>query len=195
MAKELKTYDYIVVLKSNSFKLIDAVSQLLLLIAVAAFLYNASILYKAYNVAFFSNRGFKFIIFSIIIIIWWLNCLRFKQQHQAYHFRFALVAAAFGWYLFPQFYFFIAYLITAFIEKPLKVNNEIAFDKEEVVMNSFPPKKISWNTLNNVVIKDGILTLDFKNNKLFQKEISDDVSKETEAEFNNYCEEQLKAKG
>ena len=51
-------------------------------------------------------------------------------------------------------------------------------------------KKISWNELNNVVLKDGMLTLDFVNNHIFQVEIMETVN---EKEFNDFCREQLKA--
>lgn len=39
----------------------------------------------------------------------------------------------------------------------------------------------------NTILKDGVLTIDSKNNKLFQKEIQEYVSPETEKEFNHFC--------
>ena len=38
-------------------------------------------------------------------------------------------------------------------------------------MIGFPGKKYQWDQFSNVVLKDNILTLDFKNNKLLQAEI------------------------
>ena len=67
---------------------------------------------------------------------------------------------------------------------------ETVFSDNEIIYPSFPAKKIQWNELENVILKDGILTIDFKNNKLLQAEIADtavDV-----AAFNQYCKEQLK---
>ena len=45
--------------------------------------------------------------------------------------------------------------------------------------------------MNNVVLKSGMLTLDFKNNKLIQKEVNDAVPDTVEKEFNAYCKIQL----
>jgi len=43
------------------------------------------------------------------------------------------------------------------------------------------------------VLKDGLLTLDFKNNRLMQKEIADDEDEDDadEEEFNTWCRDQL----
>jgi hypothetical protein len=52
---------------------------------------------------------------------------------------------------------------------------------------------LHWNEINNAVIKDGFLTIDQKNNKLFQKEIEGDVSADIETEFNEFCRHQIAA--
>lgn len=48
-------------------------------------------------------------------------------------------------------------------------------------------KKINWNELNLVILKDGILTIDFKNNKLIQQLIDDTKCTVDEKEFNDFC--------
>ena len=45
---------------------------------------------------------------------------------------------------------------------------------------------------NNIVLKDGLLTLDFTNNKIYQKEIESEYSSAEEKEFNEFCNTQLK---
>jgi len=43
-----------------------------------------------------------------------------------------------------------------------------------------------------VILKDGLLTLDFKNNKVYQKEaLDDDEPDADEDEFNEYCKSRL----
>ncbi len=57
---------------------------------------------------------------------------------------------------------------------------------------SFPAllqKNIDWTELNNVILKDGILTIDFNNNHILQVEIKEAVN---EGEFNDFCREQLR---
>ncbi|OYY22402.1 MAG: hypothetical protein B7Y69_06810, partial [Sphingobacteriia bacterium 35-40-8] len=60
--------------------------------------------------------------------------------------------------------------------------------------NSFPKKHILWEELNNVVIKDGLLTIDFKNNKLLQKEIQSGSNAKDEQDFNEFCRNKLQPK-
>jgi hypothetical protein len=65
----------------------------------------------------------------------------------------------------------------------------------EIIFPSFPKKKIQWKDLNNMILKDDLVTIDFKNNKLIQAEVANgendyDVD---EKEFNDFCKEQLRA--
>ena len=48
-----------------------------------------------------------------------------------------------------------------------------------------------WKDISNVVLKDGILTIDLKNNKLIQSVISKESADINEREFNLFCKEQL----
>ncbi|HEY6502356.1 MAG TPA: hypothetical protein VIZ28_00145, partial [Chitinophagaceae bacterium] len=64
---------------------------------------------------------------------------------------------------------------------------------ETITYTSFPKKNISWNELSNVILKDGWLTVDFKNNKILQSEIIDEQNPVNEKEFNEFCQTQLKS--
>ena len=80
----------------------------------------------------------------------------------------------------------------AVLEKYAFKNEEIGFNKDEIYYNRFFSKKIQWESLNNVVLKDGILTLDFTSNKVLQfetDELDDGEDDEvTEEEFNAFCQ-------
>ncbi|HLF47073.1 MAG TPA: hypothetical protein VI548_11645 [Chitinophagaceae bacterium] len=52
--------------------------------------------------------------------------------------------------------------------------------------------KINWIDLNLIILKDGILTIDFKNNKLIQQLIDDTKCAVDEKEFNDFCKSRLK---
>ncbi len=67
----------------------------------------------------------------------------------------------------------------------------VGIDKESVLYPSFPKRTIRWNELNNLVLKDGLLTIDFKNNKILQSEIINSSVELNEKEFNDFCREQL----
>lgn len=52
-------------------------------------------------------------------------------------------------------------------------------------------KVIEWKELNNMLLKDGLLTIDFKNNKIIQQLIESTNEPVDEKEFNDFCREQL----
>jgi hypothetical protein len=50
---------------------------------------------------------------------------------------------------------------------------------------------ITWQELNNVVLKDGLLTVDLKNNRIIQTEILNSQGDPSEAEFNEFCRQRM----
>lgn len=67
---------------------------------------------------------------------------------------------------------------------------QFVFTKEKIVKMNFPVREFEWNTLNNVILKDNILTLDFKDNKLIQAEI-ERAQNINEQQFNSFAQSQL----
>ncbi len=62
---------------------------------------------------------------------------------------------------------------------------------KQIVVPYVMQKTINWNEVNNVILKDGLLTIDFKNNKLFQQLILNSDEDVNEKEFNDFCKQQL----
>ncbi len=58
------------------------------------------------------------------------------------------------------------------------------------VKKTYNNKQYNWDSFNNVVLKDGLLTLDFKNNKVLQLEL-DNAASPDQKHFNNFCFEKL----
>ena len=52
-------------------------------------------------------------------------------------------------------------------------------------------REVNWDEVANIILKDGLLTIDFKNNKLFQHIILNSDEDISEKEFNDFCEQQL----
>ena len=87
----------------------------------------------------------------------------------------------------------VLYVLAGLFEKQVKFPEEIGFSAKEVVFNSFPKKRYQWKDINNVVLKDGLLTVDKKDNKIYQKEVDEMVSVKVEEEFNQFCRQQLQS--
>jgi ABC-type antimicrobial peptide transport system permease subunit len=65
---------------------------------------------------------------------------------------------------------------------------------EHVLYPSFPVKKISWIDLSNLVLKDGLLTIDFKNNKIIQQMVDKEKTVVNEKDFNEFCNKQFRSR-
>ncbi|HXR84944.1 MAG TPA: hypothetical protein VN722_11575 [Hanamia sp.] len=88
-------------------------------------------------------------------------------------------------------YFIVASLVILGILYHLALQKlQFVFTKEKIVKLSFPVKEFEWNMMNNVILKDHILTLDFKDNRLIQAEIerSQNIN---EQQFNLFAQSQL----
>lgn len=190
-----KTYDYIIVLKTPDYKVIDLMSQLMLLLAVAGFTFVAFMSLSQANMILPVSESWLLLFFCSLIIGWWIFSFGQAKRGVIPYYRFALMFAAWGWFVVPGGKLVaIIYLIACFLEKPVKVPPEVAFDGVEIVFNSFPKKILLWPNVNNVVLKDGLLTIDLKNNTLIQKHVNDPVEKQVEHEFNDFCKEQFSHK-
>ena len=67
----------------------------------------------------------------------------------------------------------------------------VSFTEQRIVYPSFPARTIRWNSLSNAMLKDGLLTLDSRNNKLIQQPIDETLTSVNEQEFNDFCRQQL----
>lgn len=179
-------YNYVVTLKNDRGKALDAISRFLAIISALLFLIQLV------------RSGFQhyILLVSILLIagglIWnWHASVKKKQP--VYYSRIILVAGI-TWFAMP-FMPWIGFplLVLSLLEKQAKFPLEIGFTDERIVFNTLFKRRFTWGQFNNVILKDNLLTLDFKNNKVFQKETIDDDSDADENEFNEYCLKQLAA--
>src|SRR5690606_30064060 len=80
------------------------------------------------------------------------------------------------------------FVLLAILEYQAKLPPEIGFSKDHITFNGLFKKKYKWSEIENVVLKDGLLTVDFRNNKLFQKEIDTGENEASEQEFNEWAQ-------
>jgi hypothetical protein len=108
-----------------------------------------------------------------------------------------LLIAAVGWLAMPVMPWLGAlFFLLAFLEYQARHPLEIGFSPDRIVLNTLVRRRFGWSAFNNVMLKDGLLTLDFKSNRLLQKVVDDDEEGEAdEDEFNAYCRDMLKNAG
>jgi hypothetical protein len=204
-------YQYVVILKKNSERATDMLSILLVFLSGASFLLTAlrSIRHDHFEGpgggSGYRGSGYHFeapalayFLTSIALILWAglaFNLLsKRKDRGLKVRYRYLLILAGIGWIGMTSWpWIGLFFFVAAFLEYQTKRPLEIGFDYDRVVINSLIRQRHDWSAFNNVVLKDGLLTLDFKNNRLIQKETADDEDEDdaTEEEFNTWCRDQL----
>jgi hypothetical protein len=98
-------------------------------------------------------------------------------------------------FLFQMFFITVGWWWLAGLEMIVSILCFALLQKRSIYFNSYviehktrPYKRYKWSDLSNVVLKDNIITLDFKNNKLIQGEINTSVDENI---FNAFVNEQL----
>ncbi len=96
------------------------------------------------------------------------------------------------WWFVNGVYWMAALLLVFNIFSTLSQKKiQIVFSQDQILYKSFPNRLFNWHNLNNAVLRDGLLTIDFKNDKLIQQLVEEDQT--NEAAFNSFCQTQLKA--
>jgi hypothetical protein len=126
---------------------------------------------------------------ALYLLMRWYLVRTNKVSHLIDEFVFFIPAA--GWLGLHNYFIAIGCIIMGILYKLSLQKLQFVFTREKILKVNFPKKEFAWNELNNVILKDRILTLDFKNNKLLQAEIeeSQDIS---EATFNSFVQSQLR---
>ena len=187
----MSRYNYVITIKEPDYKKWDAITFLMLVLAVAFFMYVAI---HQWSSDTYHNAAILYAVIAAFIIVW--SAYRFflsRRNDGIAYYRFALFAAAIGWFIGPTNNYWMAglFLIAALLEKQVKFPQEIGVDDSGITFNTLPQKEYDWKDINNLLLKEGMLTVDYKNNKLFQHEIESDISPALEREFNQYCEAKL----
>ena len=130
------------------------------------------------------------VVFIAGLLLWNLYAY-YKLDKEIYYSK-ALLIAALVWMKMPYFEWLVFVLpVLALLEYQAKLSPEIGFSDDKIVFNRLFKKKYPWQEIDNVVLKDGLITIDFKNNQLFQKEIDSGDNEATEDEFNEWCRKRL----
>ena len=184
-------YNYIITIKKPDYKTADAVAFLMLVLALAFFSFTVV---KQWSTVY-HNAAIMYMVIIAFIVLW--SGYRFvsarNKKGSIAFYRLALLAAAIGWFTEPvsNYWMTALYVIAALLERQVKFPQEVGVDDNGIAFNTLPQKEYEWKEINNLLLKEGILTVDYKNNKLFQQEIESEINPSLENEFNQYCRTKL----
>jgi hypothetical protein len=177
---------YQLYLKNDRVKNVNAISLLLCMLSALFFLWQ---MLKP-------GKENLFYLVPFLLVTGLLVYKKFSfRKDQLTSYRLILVVAAIGWFTMPVMpWIGIAVLLLGLLEKQARLPVRVIFTNEEVLLSTLFKKVLQWTDFNNIILKDGLLTLDLKNNKLIQKNILDEEQPD-ENEFNAYCRNRLALAG
>ncbi len=159
---------------------------------IAFLLVNASAFaYIGITTGRYSSLVWSF--FTVISVINNLSAKKIAEQFP--RLQFLLLGSYWpvaGWLLLGYYWVSIPVCIVTILNSFIKKIFRFSFFADAVRIDSFPARTMQWAHLQNLVLKDGLLTIDFKNNHIIQSEILL-LRPETksEADFNEFCQSQL----
>ena len=184
-------YPYVVILKRNSDRLIDWISILLCLSSAALFIL---VQWKELHFNYLLSAGAGLIFIRILFNLFSSrNTVSELAGRSRPLYRYLLMTAAIGWLGMPVFQWVsLLFVLLAFLEYQAKHPLGISFSPDKIVINSLFRKTFAWSDFSNILLKDGLLTLDFSNNRIIQREVDEEKDGDAD-EFNDYCREMLHA--
>lgn len=174
--------EYEIVLKNEKEKLYRIINWILL---SANFIFIALFAFSSH----FKSPGPVILATLATLSVISIHYFRRKKENQTYIIPFLFFS--FAWDSVGLWWAGGANLLFAILSFISQRKLIVSAGKENIIYPSFPQRKIQWTELSNIMLKDGILTIDFKNNKLIQQLIDDSLSAIDEKEFNDFCRQQL----
>lgn len=171
-------------IRNEKAKFYNRLSWFIIAINIALFLY----------LAFFSTdkselkKSFGVLVLLVICFGLYLYFKSTKYQIGLHPFSFLIIL---GWIVIGRFWFAGINVLFDILSTISTRKFTVIFSQANVVYPSFPTKTIPWHKLNNVILKDGLLTIDFKSNKIIQQYVDESKTNVNEKEFNEFCRQQL----
>jgi hypothetical protein len=168
-------------LKKNDLGVFNTIAVLVLILSYLSFLYRAIILRLLPD------------IIIIVLLASILGTVYFRISKGVYGYKYGylifLLTGAIWFYQggTASFAIGILVMVAGFFQIQLKETPTVTAADSGITVKNVFSKHYPWAELNNVVIKDGLLTIDCKNNRLLQKETSLDITARYEAKFNEFC--------
>lgn len=171
-----------IIIKNEKVKSYRLIALIILLVNVSAFAYF--IINNEKRTESLSALA----IIAIYILIQWNYIRKKKQEHWFNEFLFFVLA--FCWMGIGVYSLVAVCMVVGLLYFLALQKLEFLFNEVGVTKMNLPKKEYEWNEISNVILKDNMLTLDFKNNKIFQAEI-DPSQNIDEQNFNLSCSRQV----
>ncbi len=171
-----------ITLKNNKIRSYYVISALIVILHVAVF-----------SFLLFSEKYFYDAVVSLFLLLLYLG-MRFymtRRSNSRFYIDQLIYLILAGSWLVMRNYELVAICLLLGILYHFSIQKiQFLFTSEFIKKTNFPATTYSWDEVNNVILRDSILTVDFTSNKLLQCEIDDD-NNINEREFNLFAKKQL----
>jgi hypothetical protein len=177
----MPTPNFVIVLKNEKLKTYTVISWLIIILNFAAFIYMG-ITKKATidNLPYFA-AGMLLCIFVARKLI-----KRETIDNEMISLSFSIIILT--WVIIQLFWIAAIILFLFIVQEISRRKLVVLVFEDSISYPSFPKRFIEWKDLNNVILKDGLLTIDLKSNRVLQHEI---ISVVYESEFNEFCQSRI----
>ena len=143
--------------------------------------------------SFYSSSGVLKIILILTAITGFFVCFyEWKaRKNNRYSFKYSITYffLVLCW-VFINAWFALAHLALAISDSLMRRKLVVHIDESGIEYPSIPVKKIVWEDIEQAILKDGILTIDLKNNHLMQNEI-ESLNNGNETMLNDFFRKKL----
>ncbi len=132
------------------------------------------------------------VVLSVLLLLSSLFVKTLLDRYKINRFLLFGLAALLTYFTTHSIWFAVILLVYGLFFYMLSKKVKVELNSNEIIIHYvFYMRPVQWNKLNNVILKDRILTIDFKNDKLMQAEIAADSYHIDEILFNRFCIQQL----
>ncbi|MBC7935902.1 MAG: hypothetical protein H7Y86_11180 [Rhizobacter sp.] len=147
--------------------------------------------YLYFNETIQGKRIFALVgaVLAIISIVFY--CIKLRAKHLSdFKIEYVFVLLSLVWFLYGNFWLGLLVFLFAVLGFYTNKKPVIIFRKDGINYPSFPPKLFQWSAVDFAMLKDGILTIEMKDNHLFQFTLTKaEYDKLDEIGFNNFCKQ------
>lgn len=171
-----------IILKNEKVKSYRNIAIIMLLLNLVIFTFL--LFYDAYRAVALTSI---IALLLYVLLRWYVSG---KYNVNQFFDEFVFFIPAMCWFGLHNYILMLVLILMGFLYRFSLQKMKFVFTSEKVIKINFPKREFDWNLFSNVVLKDNILTLDFKNNKLIQAEIEKQQNLD-EKQFNLFAHSQL----
>lgn len=180
---------FYIILRNEKRKQYDLIAVLLIFFNIAWFVYL--LLFSTDKKVKFIGTAATITVLAAFAIDLFLTYL--KKKYIYHNFRvISILVIAIAWLNLDLWWMCLLHFCVLLFYQSVIKTPVFFISSEYISYPGFIKRKINWSECSNVILKDGLLTIDLQNNKIIQQLVDETKTSVNEQEFNDFCRQQMK---